>query len=78
MIETRRLKNVVSFVQITFKTVATTLWKSDIIVSKAEVSEKQLGRFVRNKSIHYGLDGFLKTYGTFYKTLEVVYFAKTI
>ena len=47
------------FLNFVLNTEITILWKSDIPVSIAIVFLKDLGRFVRNRSIHDGLSGFL-------------------
>ena len=65
------------FLQKIFSTVTTNLWKSEVTVSIVDVSWKYLERFIRNKSMHDGLFGFLKQVGSLLD-LKIVSIRKSI
>ena len=60
-----------------FSTVTTNLGKSEIPASTVDVFWKCLVQFARNKSMHDGLLGFLKQFGSLLRFLRLLALGKS-
>ena len=55
------------FLKYVYRTVRVSLWKSESLTSRVSELQKPLGIFANNRSITFGLSGFLKHVGFFIK-----------